>query len=114
MEQREGNNSDSVRVFKKTKKTTLPLIKYIPSQTAPAFLKAMMQTLTLATDCHSIHQRFSLRIIVEDASGARSVHLEDNTFGEEPPAKKKEKKRELPGEEWQKNQANETEMSSNL
>lgn len=63
----------------------------MPSQTAPAFLKAMMQTLTLATDCHSIHQRFSLRIIVEDASGARSVHLEDNTFGGEPPPLKKKR-----------------------
>lgn len=84
----------------------------MPSQTAPAFLKTMMQTLTLATDCHSIHQRFSLRIIVEDASGARSVHLEDNTFGGEPPPLKK--KGELPGVEWQKDQANETEMSSHL
>lgn len=73
----------------------------------------MMQTLTLATDCHSIHQRFSLRIIVEDASGVRSVHLEDSTFGEEPPPRWK-KKRELPGEEWQENQENKTEMSSRL
>lgn len=60
---KEGNNSDSVEGLKS------PLIKYIPPQTAPAFFKLMMQTLALAMVCHSIHQRFSLRIIAGDASG---------------------------------------------
>lgn len=54
IEQREGNNSDSAEGLKQL------LIKYIP---------LMMQTLILATVCHSIHQQFSLRIIVGDASG---------------------------------------------
>lgn len=43
-----------------------------------------MQTLILATLCHSIHQQFSLRIIVGDAACA----LEDNACGSGPAVKK--------------------------
>lgn len=78
MEQGEGHSSDSLQGLK------LILIKYIPLQSTAAFFKTAMQNINrLATDCHSIHQWFSLRIIVGDASGMCSVHLEDNTFGGE-------------------------------